>query len=228
MRPSWPPPSTPRVDAWQERLVWALMRRPGGKVMLRAASVCSARKASSCWRSAGSSLASRATANSAALAAPAAANGKRGHGNALGHLHNAVQRIHTLQVAAGHGHAQHGHGGLGGDHAGQVGRTARTGDDGLQAPAGGGFGVGEHVVGHAVGRDHPRLVRDAELLKNLHCVLHGVPVAAGTHDHADLDGFHGVWGWRCGCAEQPLAMDGTRDFTFCAPHGTSGRRLGPK
>jgi thioredoxin len=68
------------------------------------------------------------------------------------------------------------------------------GDDGLQAPACGGFGVGKHVVGHAVGRDHAGLVRDAELLKNLHCVLHGVPVAAGTHDHADLDGFHGVWG----------------------------------
>ena len=49
------------------------------------------------------------------------------------------------------------------------------------------------------------------------CVLHGVPVAAGTHDDADLDGFHGVWGWRCGCVAQPLAMDGTRDFTFCVP-----------
>ena len=80
-----------------------------------------------------------------------------------------------------------------------------------------GLGVGKHVVGHAVGRDHACLVGDIELLENLHCVLHGVPVAAGTHDDADLDGFHGVWGWRCGCAEQPLAMDGTRDFTFCVP-----------
>ena len=123
----------------------------------------------------------------------------------------------ALEVAAGHGHAQHGHGGLGGDHAGQVGSTASPCDDGLQASACSGFGVGKHVVGHAVGRDHAGLVRDAELLKDLHCVLHGVPVAAGTHDDADLDGFHGVWGWRCGCAEQPLAMDGTRDFTFCVP-----------
>ena len=145
------------------------------------------------------------------------ANGKRGHGNALGHLHDAVQRVHALQVAAGHGHAQHGHSGLGRDHARKVGSTASARDDGLQASACGGFGVGKHVVGHAVGRDHAGLVCNAELLKNLHCVLHGVPVAAGTHDDADLDGFHGVWGWRCGCAEQPLAMDGTRDFTFCVP-----------
>ncbi|WP_353619052.1 hypothetical protein [Paracidovorax cattleyae] len=35
---------------------------------------------------------------------------------------------------------------------------------------------------------------DIELLENLHCVLHGLPVAAGAHDHADLDGFHVEWG----------------------------------
>jgi hypothetical protein len=48
-----------------------------------------------------------------------------------------MQRIHTLQVTAGHGHAQHRHGGLGGNHAGQVGSTAGAGNDGLEASVGG-------------------------------------------------------------------------------------------
>ncbi|MEY2782776.1 MAG: hypothetical protein RLZZ134_835, partial [Pseudomonadota bacterium] len=34
-------------------------------------------------------------------------------------------------------------------------------------------------------RNDPSIVRDAKLLENLDCVLHGVPVRAGTHDDAD-------------------------------------------
>jgi len=33
---------------------------------------------------------------------------------------------------------------------------------------------------------------DAELLENMHCVLHRVPVGTGAHHHADLDVFHSV------------------------------------
>jgi hypothetical protein len=84
-------------------------------------------------RSAASPLASIATANSAALAAPAGADGEGGHRDALGHLHDAVQRIDALQVAAGHRHAQHRHRGLGRQHARQVRRAAGPGDDGPQA-----------------------------------------------------------------------------------------------
>ncbi len=47
-----------------------------------------------------------------------------------------------------------------------MGRAAGAGDDGLQAARGRAFGVGEHFVGHAVGRDDPRFVGDAELLEN--------------------------------------------------------------
>jgi hypothetical protein len=54
--------------------------------------------------------------------------------------------------------------------------AAGAGDDGLQAPAGGRLGVGEHVVRHAVRRDHARLVGDVELLEDLDGVLQGVPV----------------------------------------------------
>ena len=119
-----------------------------------------------------------------------------------------MQRIHTLQVAAGHGHAQHGHGGLGSNHAGQVGRAARASDDGLEATFSRSFCVAEHVIRHAVGRNHLRLKSDTELLEDGNCVLHGVPVAAGTHDHTDLDGVH-VLSQRA-LAAQP---SGTRDFT---------------
>src|SRR5690606_23519781 len=55
-----------------------------GSVMARAASVCAVRKACSFSRRAGSSLASRATANSAALAAPAAPMAKVATGMPLG------------------------------------------------------------------------------------------------------------------------------------------------
>nr|GFC53747.1 hypothetical protein [Tanacetum cinerariifolium] len=59
------------------------------------------------------------------------------------------------------------------------------------APRAGLLGVGKQVVGHAVGRYHARFVGHAKLRENLHGVLHGVPVAAGAHDHAN----HGLaWG----------------------------------
>ena len=55
------------------------------------------------------------------------------------------------------------HGRLWRQHARQVGRAAGTGDDGLEARVAAAFGVGEHFVGHAVGRDHPCLEGDIEL-----------------------------------------------------------------
>jgi hypothetical protein len=79
------------------------------------------------------------------------------------------------------------HRGLGRQHARQVGCTPGTGDDGAQALGRRRLGVGKHVIGHAVGRNHPRFVADAKLLENLHCMLHGVPVGAGAHDDADLN-----------------------------------------
>ena len=78
------------------------------------------------------------------------ADGKGGHRNALGHLHDAVQRVHALQMLAGHRHAQHRHAGFGRQHARQVRRTTGPGNDGLQPAAFSGFGVGKQGVGHAV------------------------------------------------------------------------------
>ena len=74
-----------------------------------------------------------------------------------------------------------------------MGCAARARNDGLEATLGGRFGVAEHVVGHAVGRDHLRLKRDTELLEDGNGVLHGVPIAVGAHDHTNLDGcLHSV------------------------------------
>jgi hypothetical protein len=61
-----------------------------------------------------------------------------------------------------------------------------SGDDGLQTPTHRGLGIGKHIVGHSVRRDHAGFVRDAKLLENMDCVLHGVPVGTGAHEHTDL------------------------------------------
>ena len=55
-------------------------------------------------------------------------------------------------------------------------RATGTRDDGAQPPAVCGLGVGKHVIGHAVGRNHPGFEGDAKFLENQGCVLHGVPV----------------------------------------------------
>jgi hypothetical protein len=65
-------------------------------------------------------------------------------------------------------HAQHGHGGLCGKHAGQVRGTAGAGDDHPQASRRCIFRVFEHVVGHPVRRHDARLVRHAERVKLRH------------------------------------------------------------
>jgi hypothetical protein len=69
-------------------------------------------------------------------------------------------------------------------------RAPGSGNDGAQPSAHSALGIGKHVIGHAVGRNHPRFVADAKLLENLDCVLHGVPVGAGAHDDADLNISH--------------------------------------
>ena len=196
MRPSWPPPMTPsrhglvrpgRQAARQKRgaLVHSWERHARGRFGLVRRE---RRPASGAGR--GRRLASMATANKRRVGRAGCANGEGGHRHALGHLHDAVQRIHARQVLARHRHAQHRHHRLGRQHARQVRRAAGAGDDGLQAAARGRFGVGKHVVGHAVRRHHARLVRDTKVLQDLHRVLHGVPVGAGAHDHADLNGVH--------------------------------------
>ena len=71
-----------------------------------------------------------------------------------------------------------------------MGSAAGAGNDGTQAALRRCLRVGEHFVGHAVGRNHARLEADAKLLENINRMLHGVPIRTGTHHHANLYIFH--------------------------------------
>lgn len=59
------------------------------------------------------------------------------------------------------------------------------GNDDLEAPRFGLFGIRKEQVGGAVGRNHPHLVGHLELLQRLRGVLHGLPVRLGAHDDAN-------------------------------------------
>ena len=66
----------------------------------------------------------------------------------------------------------------------QDGHRIPNADPPKNEAARGGFGIVEHLVRHAMGRDDARFVGDAELGENLGSGAQGVPVAAGAHDHA--------------------------------------------
>ena len=85
----------------------------------------------------------------------------------------------------GNGHADNGQLGEGGEHAGQVGGPARSGDDDAQAALRGAPAVGDHVLGHAVGGDDADLAGDVELGQGGDCGFHGRPVRVRSHDDAD-------------------------------------------
>ena len=116
---------------------------------------------------------------------PGVADGERGDRDAGGHLDDRQQRVLAVQVARRHGHAEHRHGGLRRQHPGQVGGPAGPGDDRLHAAIGCRFGEGEHLVGHAMGADDPRLVGDAEALEDLDGLVHRRPVARRAHHDGD-------------------------------------------
>jgi hypothetical protein len=107
------------------------------------------------------------------------------HRYSLGHLHDGQERILTAQVFGRNRHAQHGHGGLGGKHAGQVRRTARASDDHAQASRRRVFRVFEHLIGHPVRRHDARLVGHAERVKLRYGMAHHVPIAFAAHHDPD-------------------------------------------
>ena len=71
-------------------------------------------------------------------------------------------------------------------HAGPIPTGAAIGSiAGPQAAAGRLFGVGEHLVGHPVGRYDLGLVDDAEVFEHLDRLRHRRPVARRAHHHTD-------------------------------------------
>jgi hypothetical protein len=119
---------------------------------------------------------------------PRFADGEGGDRDAPRHLHDRIERIEPLQLAAGDRHAEDGNGRLRSQHPGQVRGAAGAGDDRLQATRCSALGIGEHCVRHAVRRDDARFVPDAELGENLGGGAERFPVTAGAHDHADHRG----------------------------------------
>ena len=85
-----------------------------------------------------------------------------------------------------HGHADYGQRGLRGDHARQMGGTAGTSDNDLQAIGAGVVRELGHELGRAVRGDDLLVVGDAELVENIAGALHGLPVAGRSHDHCDF------------------------------------------
>ena len=75
---------------------------------------------------------------------------------------------------------------------GQVGGTARAGDDHLEPAVGRRPGVLDHVVGCAVGRDDADLVRHAELDEHVDRALHHRQVGIAAHDHPNARVAHAV------------------------------------
>ena len=174
-----------------ERLVGA--HAAGGKVMLQGHFNLLGAEGFQALAQFGASLASGATANRTALAAPAVADGKRRHGMPLG----ICTMLCSESTPAG-----------GGWPTG----TPRTGTVVLAAIMPGGWaappapammafrprpaaasGVNKHVVGHAVGRDHADLVCNARLLKICTaCCMVSQSLLEPMTTPIWMD--HGVWG----------------------------------
>ena len=110
---------------------------------------------------------------------------KRRDRHASRHLHDREQGIQPVERFALHRHTEHRHRGLGGEHAGQVRSTAGAGDDSAQATRRGGFGVVVKKIRRAVRRHHAHFMRHAELFEPGNGVLHGLPIAAGSHHDPD-------------------------------------------
>src|SRR5688500_18723788 len=72
-----------------------------------------------------------------------------------------------------------------GNHAGQMSRAARAGNDDLDAALFSTGGEFRHPDWRSVRRDDMPLVRDTEPLEHRHGVLHRLPVGRGPHDDRD-------------------------------------------
>ena len=115
----------------------------------------------------------------------AAVDRDRRHRHPARHLHDRQQGVHAVERGRADGDADHGQRRDRGEHAGEVGRPAGARDDHLQAPVGGLAAVGDHVVGGAVGGDHPHLVRHPQRLEHLGGGAHHRQVAVAAHHDPD-------------------------------------------
>ena len=107
------------------------------------------------------------------------------NGDAFRHLDDGEQAVETGQRAGAHRHPEHGHGRLRREHAGQMRRAARAGDDRAQSARPRGLGIGEETIRRAMRRDDPRLMGHGERLEDRRRRAQGRPIGLTAHDHAD-------------------------------------------
>jgi hypothetical protein len=181
----------PDGGRWKDR---RHQRLPVRSVSARTSLVRAARQARSRSRTSGWRAPTIEAASSAAFAAPGSPMASVPTGNALRHLHDGEECVHTIQRGRGNRHAEHGQDRLGGDHPREVRRTAGRRDDHLDAARLGPRGVLEHPVGRAVRRHDAHLVRDVELGEQVRRVRHDAQIAAAAHDDAD-EGSRGHDWW---------------------------------
>ena len=93
---------------------------------------------------------------------PGFTDGEGGHRHPARHLGDGEKRIQAFQGARLNRHAQHRQSGHAGDHAGQMRRPARAGDDDFQAAPAGAFGIRGHAVRGAMSRDDAAFIAHAQ------------------------------------------------------------------
>ena len=118
-------------------------------------------------------------------------NGDGGHRNPPRHLHDRVEGIDPGQRPAFHRHADHGQGGEGGHHAGEMGGPASAGDDHPKPLTPGRLSEVHHLQGGAMGREHPNLHLHPQLAQDGGGGFHGGQVRVTAH-HNGNTGEH----WR--------------------------------
>ena len=101
------------------------------------------------------------------------------------HLNNRQQGIEARQAFGFDRHAQDRQRRHRRHHARQVGGTPCPGNDDLKPAVARAFGIGDHTVGRAMGRDDLAFMRDAQLLQHLGRMAHRRPVGLAAHDNAD-------------------------------------------
>ncbi len=131
-----------------------------------------------------------------------AADPDGGDGDAAGHLDGGEERVDAAERADDDGDGDDGEGGVGGDHAGEVGGAAGRGEDDAEVVVAGGAGEGDDALGGAVRGGDGDLVRDAEAVEDLPGLGELIEVAVRAHhdeDFAshgrDLLGCGGGVGW---------------------------------
>ena len=131
------------------------------------------------------------------------ADGQRSDGHALGHLHDGEQRVDSVEHGCGDGDAEDRDEGFGGEHSGEMGGAAGSGDDDAEAAGFGLLGVLEEPVGRAVRGDDARFVRDGEELQDFDGGCEDFVVTLAAHHDADEDWpswRNRIWrksGWTC-------------------------------